>query len=93
RLVLNLYVGPGEKEYRDKLLQFFKNNKDLFKLADRKKIGTKWHSVYQKEFLKKNNYNDATIEDLKIIIDTKWKEFYEKDLKKINNYFIDNWKK
>ena len=92
RLVLNLYVGPGEKEYRDKLLQFFKDNKDLFKLAGRKNIGTKWHAVYQKKFLKKNDYIDATIEDLKTIIDPKWKEFYEKDLKIISSYLMDNWK-
>ena len=92
RLVLRLYIGPGEKAYRDKLLQFCIINKEIFGLADRKSIGVKWHTVYQKEFLKKKDYVDANIEDLKEIINSTWKEFCEKDLKRIDECFKNEWK-
>lgn len=92
RLVLRLYVGPGEKVYRDKLIQFCIANKDLFKIADQKYIGTKWHAVYQKEFLKKNDYDDANIEVLKEIINPIWKEFCEGDRKRIDECFKNEWK-
>ncbi len=34
---------------------------------------------------------DASIEDLKPIINSKWKEFYEKDFRAINDYFEKEW--
>ena len=92
RLVLRLYIGPGVKVYRDKLLQFCITNKEIFSLADRKSVGIKWHTVYQKEFLKKNDYADANIEDLKGIINSVWKDFGERDRKRIDECFKNDWK-
>lgn len=92
RLVLRLYIGPGDKDFRDKLLQFCIAKKEIFSLADRKSIGVKWHAVYQKEFLKKKDYADANIEDLKQIINSTWKDSREKDLKIIDDCFKNEWK-
>jgi len=91
RLYLNLYIGPGSTEYRQKLFDFCCKNDSLFKLTKRK-FGTKWHAVYQKRFLLKKDYIDATYEDLSTIIDKKWTDFISNDLVKIHKYFEDGWK-
>lgn len=91
RLVLNLYIGPGPKNYRQKLFDFCCKNDSLFKLTKRK-FGTKWHSVYQKRFLIKKDFVDATFEDLSTIIDKKWNDFISNDLIKIHEYFNEGWK-
>lgn len=93
RLVLRLYVGPGNIDYRERLLRFFKEDKQktkLFKLALRT-FGKKWHRVYQKEFLRKQDYDDATIDELKEKIDKKFTDFFSEDLTKINRYFKEMW--
>lgn len=87
RLVLKLYIGLGPKEFRERLRDFCAANPSLFKLA-----GVKWLSVYQKEFLKATDYEDATIEDLKKKIDVKMDDFMKEDSKRIDIYFKDNWK-
>ena len=90
RLVLRLYIGPGDQDYRNKLIEFFKANPTLFGLADRT-FGKKWHSVYSKDFLKVKDYEDKDIEDLKPIIDKHFNNFLYDDLEKINVYFENNW--
>ena len=35
RLVLRLYIGPGDQDFRSKLLKFFNAKPELVKLADR----------------------------------------------------------
>ncbi|MBM3706357.1 MAG: nuclease, partial [Actinobacteria bacterium] len=92
KLMLYLYIGPCEESYRKQLFDFLSANPELFPLTKRHKKGTKWHAVYLKEFLKKSDFEDATIEDLKPLIDSKWKDFYQKDFVKINEYFEKEWK-
>jgi hypothetical protein len=87
-----LYIGPGPKEFRERLRDFCAANPSLFKLAGGKSFGVKWHTVYQKEFLKAADYEDATIEDLKKKIDDKMDDFMKEDSKRIDIYFKDNWK-
>jgi hypothetical protein len=91
KLVVKLYIGPGLQEYRQRLLDHCKKDETLFKLAQRPSFGTKWHSVYQKNFLKPSDYEEATIEDLKIKLDEKWNEFLQKDFVKINEFFKMGW--
>ena len=91
RLHLNLYLGPGPDEYRNKLFDFFCREPGLFKLAQRK-FGTKWHCVYQKKFLSKKDKEDATISDISAIIDKKWDDFIGGDLQKIIDHFRTHWK-
>jgi len=90
RLVLRLYIGPGDQDYRNKLIEFFKAKPELFKLADRT-FGKKWHAVYSKEFLKVKDYEDKDIEDLKPIINKHFNNFLQEDLRKINEYFEQKW--
>lgn len=89
RLALRLYIGPGEKQYRENLFNFLSEKKDLFSLTSRT-LGKKWHCVYQKEFLKKRDFEDKDYEDLEQLIKSKWNEFEKEHLIEIDNY-IENW--
>jgi hypothetical protein len=50
RLVLRLYIGPGENEIRNRLHTIAKKDTKLFNKSDRK-IGSKWLAIYQKDYL------------------------------------------
>jgi len=92
RVPLRLYIGPGDGDYRNKLQDFFLKNKKLFKLVDRK-FGTKWHAVYQKEFLRKKDFEDDESEKMKDKIGKKLEEFMESDLPSIHEHFGTYWNK
>ena len=88
RLALRLYIGPGEQNYRNTLIDIFKTNPNLFNLTNRA-FGKKWHAVYAKDFLKKRDYENKTIEDIKPMINKRFAEFLDGDLKEIEQ-FISN---
>ena len=90
RLVVKLVIGPGEQDYRQRLIEFCKKNGSLFKLADRAYIGKKWHTVYQMGFLKKRDFEDATEEDLLELVNQRFKTFLN-EINEINEYFQNNW--
>lgn len=91
RIPLRLYIGPGDENYRQKLIEFFLKNKNTFKLADRK-FGTKWHAVFQKEIVQSKDFEDDDHEEIKKKIDKKLDEFFKHDLPEIQDYFKANWK-
>jgi len=91
RVVLRLYIGPGEDNYRKDLISMFLKDKKLFKLADRK-FGTKWHAVYGSDFLRKKDFKDDNIEEMKTKLERKFSEFIDKDLPAIEEYFQKHWK-
>ena len=91
RVALRLYIGPGEDNYRKDLISMFLKDKKLFKLADRK-FGTKWHAVYGSDFLRKKDFKDDNIEEMKIKLERKFSEFIDKDLPAIEEYFQKHWK-
>jgi hypothetical protein len=85
RLTLFFMIGPGEIEYRKKLLDVFKSKKELFSMAG-KTLYQKYNSVYQKKMLVPNDYTDASIENLSLKFDKKWEEFCSQDLIKIDRF-------
>lgn len=91
RLHLNLYLGPGPDDYRNRLFKFFCKDPKLFRLTQRK-FGAKWHAVYQKKFLTKKDIENAAFSDLSEIIDKKWDDFINGDLQKILGHFKNRWK-
>ena len=90
RVALRLYIGPGDTEYREVLRQFFLKKKDLFKFVDRK-FGSKWHAVYQDNFLTKKDFEGKDSDELKAKVDKKLTAFFEKDLPMIENHFNEAW--
>jgi hypothetical protein len=90
RLVLRLYIGPGENEIRNRLHGIAKKDTKLFNKSDRK-IGFKWLAIYQKEYLKQMDYEDAKIDGLEQIILEKFSHFMSDDLPKIENHISNIW--
>ena len=82
---LALYIGPGNKDYREKLAQYMLKNESLFKQS-KKHIGEKWLRLYKKEFLQKNDFESAEIEEMRDKISSKWADFVKTDLEEINSY-------
>ncbi len=85
KLMLRLYIGPGEKDLRKLLFDFFGKKPGVFPLT-KYTMGSKHHCVYQKEFLRKTEYEQKEYEDLVLIINKKWKEFIENQLPQIDAY-------
>lgn len=91
KLNLELIIGPGNEVYRNKIYDFCKNQPNIFKCTS--KIMNKWQVIYKMEFLKKSDYEDATIEDLRCKIDKKLEKFLQDDLVKICDVFKNKWNK
>jgi len=86
KLVLNLHIGPGPQQYREKIYQFCQQQPALFKPSNRK-FATKWNVVFQKKFLDKKDFEDKTFEELKEKIDKVWSSFIANELITINTEF------
>ncbi len=84
RLSLYLQISRGEQKYRQQLYEFFKENKELFKMFS-KNLSPVYHSVYQKKFLNPGDYEEASIDELSKKIIQIWQSFYDEDLPKIND--------
>ena len=80
-LKLYLYIGPGPEETRQKLFNMATHKKPLFKPA--KSINAMWNNIYQRSFLKPEDYEDASDDELEEKIREHWTAFLENDLTKI----------
>ena len=92
RVALRLYIGPGDDDYRKKLQEFFFKDKKLFKLADRK-FGTKHHAVYNKDFLRKKDFEEDDSEARMQKLGKKYDEFISNDLPLMHKHFQTHWVK
>lgn len=81
RLKLNLVLGPGSQETRQKLFDMARVRAP-FKTASRA-LSQKWNNLYGKPFLKPSDYDDADNEQLEKEIQKHWAEFLSNDLPKI----------
>jgi len=90
RLVMRLYIGPGENEIRDRLHTIAKKDTKLFNKSDRK-IGSKWLAIYQKDYLRPTDYEDTETDGLRQIISEKFGHFIKDDLAKIEAHISSNW--
>jgi hypothetical protein len=90
RLAINLILGPGDPELRNKIFSFTSQKPELFKLS-KGKINEKWKSLYQFSFLKKKDFEEVDFETLKEKISSAWNKFLTEDMIKIDDYFQDNW--
>jgi hypothetical protein len=90
RVVLRLIIGPGDSDSRKEFHDFFLKDKKIFKLADRK-VGTKFYTVYQKEFLHKRDFEDDDSEVMQKKLEKKFNEFIDNDLQSIHTHFQNHW--
>ncbi len=79
QLKLNLYIGPGPEETRQKLLNMACSNKGIFKPAS-ETLNPKWNSIFSRKFLTSDDYEDIQENQLEQKINLKWKDFVGKEL-------------
>lgn len=82
RLKLNLHIGPGPENIRQRLFDLAQTHQPLFRTPS-KSLNQKWNVVYGKSFLVPKDYEDANIEELSTEIRKHWSEFTENDLPRI----------
>lgn len=90
KLQLCLIIGPGDLNTRENLRDIARGKLKLFSLANRS-MGKKFFSIYKKEFLSKKNFEDLTVDDLKVIVDQKFSDFMENDLGRIENVILSTY--
>ena len=91
RLVLRFIIGPGDSATRNKLHEIAKLDTRLFNKSNRK-IGEKWLTIYQKEFLTKKDYEEEDPEILKDSVSKKFDHFMKDDMGRIDGHFKKYWK-
>jgi len=79
QLTLNLYIGPGPEETRQKLLNMALSDEGIFKPASRT-LNAKWNSIFSRKFLSSNDYEDIQENQLEQKIELQWKDFVGKEL-------------
>ena len=90
RGVLRLYIGPGDTEIRNKLHHIAKMDTKLFNFSDRK-LGSKWLTIYQKDYLKTKDYEESDRVEIEQAITRKFEVFVSEDLPKIEKHISDQW--
>ena len=90
RVVLRLYIGPGDGEIRTKLHNIAKMDTKLFNKSERE-LKAKWLAIYQKEYFKPSDYEEYDEAELKEIISKKLDVFITDDLIKIEKHITDKW--
>jgi len=78
-LSLNLIIGPGAKEVREKIYNKVKEDVSLFNKSNRN-LTLRWFTIYKKFFLKATEYKKKNIEEIRKTIKRKFKEFKNSDL-------------
>jgi hypothetical protein len=78
-LRLNLWIGPGQEEARQKLFSMALSDEKIFKPAS-KTLKGKWNSIFSRNFLSSNDYEDTQENQLEQKIKLKWKDFIGKEL-------------
>jgi hypothetical protein len=82
-LKISLSLGPGPDEIRQKLFEFISQNEPPFKRSF-KALGRMWSTVYSRNFLTKNSYQEKTTEELQEEIKHRWNEFLDHELPKLD---------
>lgn len=90
KLVLRLYIGPGNDEIRNRLYQIAQMDTKLFNKSARK-LGTKWLAIYQKEYLKPKEYEELGTEELTEQISQRFEVFLSDDLTRIESHLSNKW--
>ena len=81
-LNLNLIIGPGLKDIREKLYDIARKNTAIFSRS-RRKLTPQWFTIYMKSILKSKEYENKEIEEIKILLKEKFEKFKNQDLPQI----------
>ncbi|MFC2042958.1 PD-(D/E)XK nuclease family protein [Chloroflexota bacterium] len=84
RLNLNLIIGPGPDEARQRLLDIAHEQSPPFKPAF-KALGKKFNTIFQRKILTAKSLENSNIEEIEDEIRKKFNQFMKNDLPKITN--------
>jgi hypothetical protein len=73
RMDLNLYVGPGPNEVRQRLIDAALTHRPPMIVARRK--GAKWTMIYRRQILRGNDYENAGFDALESRVRDSWESF------------------
>lgn len=90
RLVLRLYIGPGNSGIRNRLYEIAQMDTKLFNKSARK-LGTKWLAIYQKEYMKPSEYEEMSVDEVTEQISQKFDVFRNEDLPRIESHISNKW--
>lgn len=82
-LKLTLILGPGPDKIRRHLFDVVCQNEPPFKRSFRA-LGRMWSTIYSRNFLTRNSYQEKSTEELKAEIRHRWNEFLEHELPKLD---------
>jgi hypothetical protein len=88
RLQLNLIIGPGPAPVRQAIFKVTERHPQVFR-GGRRRLATKWTTVYVRRFLAKRNYEDADFDSLADKVRTQWQQFLERDLPGIRSVIAE----
>ena len=81
-LVLKLYIGPGDKNFRSLLWEKAIAEKSIFTGVS-PKLHPKWTQNFSAKFLTKKDYEDPSFEQLAEKIQKRWGKFVTEDYRQI----------
>ena len=79
---LRLFMTPGPNHRRQTLFDLAKQNSILRRA---KNLAPQYHILYTADLLKKQDMDEATMDDLTPKIDQRWRQFLDYDLHQIND--------
>jgi len=85
-LRLKLYIGPGPKEIRQKLLDMALENDPPFH-SSYKVLNQKWNSILVRPILSTNDFETKDLDELTAEIDKKWSRFVANELPQIRQMY------
>jgi hypothetical protein len=86
-LKLFFVLGPGDEAVRQRLFSAISLHEPPFKRSF-KSLGRLYSTVYSRNFLTKNNYQEKTTEELQDEIRRRWIEFTDHDLPKMDEVLV-----
>lgn len=81
---INLWVGPGPTETREKLIAMARSKQPPFK-ANASERGRNHKSIYTRTFLRGPDYEEAGVEELEAKLSGHWADFIRRDLPRITS--------
>jgi len=80
RLGIRLWVGPGPAETRSRLVEAARKQSSPFRVS---REGAKWIPIYTRSFLRQQDYDEATVDQIEVTIRDRWERFVKDDLPKL----------
>ena len=86
---INLYIGPGPVDIRQKLLDIAQANHPPFRSAYRN-LNQKWNNIYIRMLLNQREIEDLEFEALVEKLKTEWQKFLNSDFREIDKILKQN---